>query len=145
MGSTDEVDYGRRLIPHLIDERANQDWKQPITSVSRSADPIDGFDDITYRQFANAINHCAWWMQTVLGTSHEHNAIAYTGPSDIRYGILTIAAIKTGFKVSHTFEWSSKSVEAESTIAVCSLAQKHSCGSPDPLGATTMRGIFDYP
>ena len=100
MRSTDELDYGRRLIPHLIDERANKDWKQPITSVSRSADPIDGFHDITYCQFANAINHCAWWMQNVLGKSHEHNTIAYTGPSDIRYGILTIAAIKTGFKVS---------------------------------------------
>ena len=104
MNSTDGLDYGRRLIPHLIDERANKDWKQPFTSLSRSADPIDGFDDITYRQFANAINHCAWWMQSVLGKSHEYNTIAYTGPSDIRYGILTIAAIKTGFKVSQQFE-----------------------------------------
>lgn len=104
MASTDRVEYGRRLIPQLIDERAEKDWKQPFTSFSRSANPIDGFEDISYRQFANAINRCAWWMQGVLGESHEHNTIAYTGPSDIRYGILTIAAIKTGFKVSPVFE-----------------------------------------
>ncbi len=100
MGFTDITDYGRRLIPHLIDERAEKNWSQPFTSLSRSANPIDGFEDISYRKFADAVNRCAWWMQDVLGKSCEYNTIAYTGPSDIRYGILTIAAIKTGFKVS---------------------------------------------
>lgn len=104
MAFTDRVEYGRRLIPQLIDERAGKGWKQPLTSFSRSANPIDGFVDISYRQFANAINRCAWWMQGVLGESHEHNIVAYTGPFDIRYGIMTIAAIKTGFKVSPVSE-----------------------------------------
>ena len=91
--------YGRRLIPHLIDERAQNGWEQPFTSIPRSSDPSDGFRDISYRQFANAINHCARWMQQNLAKSSDSNTIAYTGPSDIRYGILTIAAIKTGYKV----------------------------------------------
>lgn len=100
MGSTGAIsNYGRRLIPHLIDERAQNGWVQPFTSIPRSSDPSDGFIDISYRQFANAINHCAWWMREVLGESQHSTVIAYTGPSDIRYGILTIAAIKTGFKV----------------------------------------------
>ena len=91
--------FGRRLIPHLIDERAQCDWRQPLTSIPRSSKPRDGFKDISYRQFANAVNHCAWWMREALPKAHGPSTIAYTGPSDIRYGILTIAAIKTGFKV----------------------------------------------
>lgn len=97
------VHYGRRLIPHLIDERAQNGWPQPFTSIPRSSNPNDGFKDISYGQFANAINHCAWWMLGNLEKSQDCNIIAYTGPSDIRYGILTIAAIKSGLKVQQSF------------------------------------------
>jgi hypothetical protein len=38
-------------------------------------------------------------MREALPKVCGQSTIAYTGPSDIRYGILTIAAIKTGFKV----------------------------------------------
>ena len=93
------INYGRRLIPHLIDERAQNGWGQPFTSISRSLNPSDGFRDISISQFANAVNHCAWWMQEALGKSQDAETIAYTGPSDIRYGILTIAAQKAGYKV----------------------------------------------
>ena len=94
-----EVPYGRRLIPHLIDERAQCGWKRPLTSIPRSSTPKDGFKDVSYRQFANAVNHCAWWLQEVLPKTQKLRTIAYSGPSDIRYGILTIAAIKIGYKV----------------------------------------------
>ncbi|KAL9046301.1 MAG: hypothetical protein Q9214_000832 [Letrouitia sp. 1 TL-2023] len=94
-----QPDYGRRLIPVLVDERARNGWQQPFTSIPRSSDPNDGFVDISYRQFANAVNRCAWWMQRNLVRSQPSVTVAYTGPSDIRYGILTLAAIKTGFKL----------------------------------------------
>ena len=121
MNCTKKLDYGRRLISHLIDERADKDWKQPFTSLSRSADPIDGFDDITYRQYANAINHCAWWMQSVLGKSHDSNTMAYTEPSDIRYG-KSSPSLQPSKRVPSYSKYSSTSVKAQSTIAVCSLA-----------------------
>lgn len=93
------ADYGRRLIPQLIDERAGHGYLQPFTSIPRSLIAEDGFLDISYFQFANAVNRCAWWIQDILGKGYHSNAIAYTGPSDIRYGILTIAALKAGYKV----------------------------------------------
>ena len=37
------------------------------------------------------------------------------------------------------------SIEAKSTIAVCSFAQGHGCGSSDPLGHLTMQDASDYP
>lgn len=93
--------FGRRLIPHLIDERAKANWKQPLTSIPLTSDPRDGYKDISYREFANAVNRCAWWMRGILSDleGQASRTIAYTGPSDVRYGILTIAAIKAGFKV----------------------------------------------
>lgn len=99
MGSTGP-DYGRRLLPVLVDEISRDDPERVFVSIARSSMPEDGFKDITYRSFANAINKAAWWLEENLGRSQNFEVLAYAGPSDVRYPIIVYAAVKVGYKVS---------------------------------------------
>ncbi len=92
---------GRRLLAPLVDEIALTEPKRTFVSVPRSADLHDGFEDISFSTFATAINRCAWWIEKELGKSETFETIGYLGPIDLRYPILLVAAIKTGYKVSN--------------------------------------------
>jgi hypothetical protein len=93
---------GQRLVPTIIDERASTHPTQPFASIPVTSSPQDGFRDINYAQLANAINRLAWWIEETLGKGVDQETLTYIGPNDLRYAILTVAAIKTGYKVSFT-------------------------------------------
>ena len=101
MGSN-QPDYGRRLLPVLVDEISRDDPDRIFISLPLTSNPEDGFRDISYRSFANAINRAAWWLESKLGKGQNFETLAYTAPSDIRYPIIAYAAIKAGYKVSKT-------------------------------------------
>ena len=88
-----------RLIPNAIDDRARLDPDSVWASTARTSDPRDGFRDITYRQYADAINRTALLLERPLGTEHVGGTIGYIGGTDLRYPILTIAAAKVDMKV----------------------------------------------
>jgi acyl-CoA synthetase (AMP-forming)/AMP-acid ligase II len=92
---------GCRLIVALIDQYAASD-PSPVWAVV----PIDegdlskGFREITYREFANAINTAAAWLQDHLPfPERDFETIAYSGPKDIRYQIVAVAAAKLRLQV----------------------------------------------
>ncbi len=92
------VKHGERSILTVIDERAKQAPESPWVSI-----PVDerdlskGWKDITFAEFANAINHAARWLDENLPPSTEaFQTFAYTGPRDLRYPILAVAAGKLG-------------------------------------------------
>ncbi|TVY87466.1 Non-canonical non-ribosomal peptide synthetase [Lachnellula willkommii] len=90
--------YGKRLVPHIIDDRARESPGQLFAAFPKSSRIEDGFQDVTYGQFANAINACAWWIEQEIGKGVDFQTLAYIGPSDLRYAILTVGALKTGHK-----------------------------------------------
>ena len=90
---------GRRLLHAIVDERASSGYARPVASIPRSRDISKGFRDISYSTFANAINRCAQWMLVELGKSSSLETLAYLGVPDLRYQILSIAAVKTGYSV----------------------------------------------
>jgi len=90
---------GTRLIPALIDELATTDAARVFASFPRTTNIEDGFEDTTYGELARAINKCAWWMEHTLKRSEKFETLQYVGPQDLRYVILLLAAIKTGYKV----------------------------------------------
>ena len=92
--------YGRRLLPSVIDERARTGHRRPYASIPVSDDIGDGYRDITYRAFANAINRCAIWIRGLINISQDFETLVYIGPADLRYQILCMAAVKTGYVVS---------------------------------------------
>jgi acyl-CoA synthetase (AMP-forming)/AMP-acid ligase II len=95
--------YGRRLVPHVIDEIARKDPQREAFQVPRSSVPGDGWRVITFGEYANAINRCAFEIVKTCGSALEgvFPTIAYIGPQDARYVVLMVAAIKAGYKVCH--------------------------------------------
>lgn len=94
------ADYGRRLIPTLIDEYAREVPDKTYCFVARSSLIEDGFEAISYSKFADAISHCSLWMESELGRGRNFDTVAYLGPPDLRTTILIVATIKTGHKVT---------------------------------------------
>ncbi len=105
-----KTEYGRRLVPVIIDEAARDTPDRTYAAIPRSSDLSEGFQDITYKRFANAINRVSFWLDSQFGKSDAPETFAYAGPKDLRYTILTVAAIKTGCEV-RSGRWSHVLVE----------------------------------
>ncbi|KAF5593543.1 transferase family [Fusarium subglutinans] len=57
----------------------------------------DGFQDISARAFANAVNKTAWWLYSQIGENNVVQTAAYIGPQDdLRHVLLTYACVKVG-------------------------------------------------
>lgn len=96
----DVTTLGRRLVPHIIDERARIGYEKPYALYPRDRDPTKGFRNISYSQIANAINRASWWLQDILRNEEKkENSFVYLGPNDLRYVILAVAAMKADRKV----------------------------------------------
>lgn len=96
-------DVYRQLIPTVIDQIAKTEPEATWAAVSVSPTGIDaGYQNVTYKQFATAINGVAWWLKEELGHGDTTEPLVYfgTGGSDIRYAILLIAAVKAGYYVN---------------------------------------------
>ncbi|KAI9836987.1 MAG: hypothetical protein M1819_000636 [Sarea resinae] len=97
------IDFGKRLVPRVVDEVATQHPHRAYASIPKSSNLQDGYRDISYAVFANAINRVAWWLDSTLGKGTSGlPTITYLGPPDLRYFVLAIAAAKVGYKVLFT-------------------------------------------
>lgn len=91
---------GKQLLNNVVDRKARLTPDLVYAELPRS--PVDlsqGFRQITYRHFANAINGVAWWLRDRLGFSKTFETLTYTGPNDLRYNLLLLGAVKVGYKV----------------------------------------------
>ena len=73
--------YGRRLIPTLVDELAASNPNHIYASIPRNQDFSDGFDDVTSRDLARAVDRSAYWIEHEVGKSVDFETVAYIGPS----------------------------------------------------------------
>ena len=96
----DDLKVDKRLIPNVIDELAIRRPDGILACLPKTEKPSDGFINVTYKQFANIINYVAGWLEERMGTEEGSRVIAYIGLSDLRYVILTVAAVKVDCKVS---------------------------------------------
>ncbi|KAK4178079.1 hypothetical protein QBC36DRAFT_183522 [Triangularia setosa] len=92
--------FGRRLIPNIVDERARLEPTREWISVPRSLDPKDGWKKITYKDAANAINRIAHKLVSTTGKPEPGSfpTVAYIGPNDVRYPIFALGAVKAGYQ-----------------------------------------------
>ncbi|KAL9598405.1 MAG: hypothetical protein Q9219_004495 [cf. Caloplaca sp. 3 TL-2023] len=92
--------HGQRLIASIIDNLAENEPDRTWATIPRSKNLTEGFVDITYRQFGNAINRAAIWLEEQLGVSNGNfETFAYAGEKDLRYPIIAVAAVKIGRKI----------------------------------------------
>ena len=92
--------YGKRLIPHVVDEIARSKPDRLYASFPRSPNLADGFHIVTFRGLAKAANAAAWWLEEKVGRSDDTETLAYMSLSDILYAIMFLASVKCGYKVS---------------------------------------------
>lgn len=94
------ADYCKKLLPVAIDEIASEEPDRPWASLPHDDwDLAKGFEDISFAALANAINKAAHAIEAAFGRSSTFEAFAYLGVPDVRYHIVQMAAIKTGYKV----------------------------------------------
>lgn len=89
------------LLPTIIDRLAQSNpdniWAEyPSSSTTLE----DGFQQVTYAQFARAVDSTAQHIQDVLGRRDTGQPLAYLAPNDPRCSIAVIAAMKAGYSVS---------------------------------------------
>lgn len=114
-------EYCKKLLPVAIDEIASKEPQRPWASL-----PVDdwdltqGFEDVTFEALANAINKLAHAIEAAFGRSSTFETFAYLGVPDVRYHLVQMASIKTGYKVLLSSPLNSTNVHA-------SLMQKTQC------------------
>nr|ARJ54151.1 nonribosomal peptide synthetase [Ramalina conduplicans] len=93
--------YGRRLLPCILDEEANHHPKRTFATIPRSNNTSEGFQNISFLQVANAVNHVAHQLRARFGTIPESKfeTITFLGIPDLSYNVVFYAAVKCGYKV----------------------------------------------
>jgi hypothetical protein len=85
-----------------IDQIAAETPDRAWGSIPRSNNLSDGYRDVTFSEFANAINRLSWFLESHLGQDRpKFKTVAYMGLPDMRYHIMSMAAAKTECKVSY--------------------------------------------
>lgn len=105
VASTKSTKFGERLIPDIVDDRARDHPQQEAFQVPRSADPSAGWRVVTWKEFANAVNHVAWRMIEVNGEPEKNTfpTLAYIGPNDVRYVVCLPIAVSPRFETRLTY------------------------------------------
>ncbi|GAM37529.1 hypothetical protein TCE0_024f07522 [Talaromyces pinophilus] len=99
MATPTSFEHSKQLIPKLLEDGAKSTpdrvWaKFPVSNTTYE----HGFRAATYSQMLNAANKVAWILDQTVGKSTAFDTLAYLGPSDLRYHIVLLAAMKTGYK-----------------------------------------------
>ena len=88
-----------QLLPTVIDDRAISDPDGAFTKVPILNSYDNGYQVVTNANLAAAVDYVARLISSEFGQSNDHECIAYLGLSDLRYIIVLLAGIKTGFKL----------------------------------------------
>lgn len=77
-------DVGKRLVPHVIDDLAQQDPLRVLYEVPVGGDLSKGYHRVTTAQYANAINRASWWLEDKLGKPKGgFPTVGYIGPGKL--------------------------------------------------------------
>ncbi|KAI1185029.1 transferase family protein [Nemania serpens] len=126
--------YGRRLIPQIMDSLAAADPSRTVYSLAMLSGNSFTYRHITARAFAQAVDKTAWWLQSQTGKPDSIQTVGYIGPHDLRHILLTYACIKAGYAVLNM----SPKNSTEGTLAVleatkCNIWVSAGDAAPIPL------------
>lgn len=79
-----EEDYGRRLLPVVVENAARSSPDRVAYSFPITDNPTEGFHDITNKVYANGVNRLSWWIEANFGNPRAKSfpTVGYIGPSD---------------------------------------------------------------
>ncbi|KAJ5338907.1 hypothetical protein N7452_005635 [Penicillium brevicompactum] len=84
------------LLPHAVDKLAFTSAGAIFCVHPISSDISDGWQIITFKRLAGAVNGLAWWIEKNIGQGKSFEVLAYIGANDIRFAIFLLACLKTG-------------------------------------------------
>ena len=82
-----QLKHGKRLIPHVVDELARTNPDHVFAMVPKTSNLADGFQEITIKSFARAVDEIAHRVESATGKSTKFDTIAYIGPSQSSLGV----------------------------------------------------------
>lgn len=89
------------LLPTIVDQLARDEPNSLWGEFPKSKTKIsDGYEELTYRQFANAVNAVAHQIEKQIGRRDTREPLAYLAANDPRCSIALVAAMKVGCNVS---------------------------------------------
>jgi acyl-CoA synthetase (AMP-forming)/AMP-acid ligase II len=99
------LNLDQNILPNIVDRLAEVAPERVYAEFPKCPSSYDeGFRQITYADFANAINGLAWELETRLGKREGYPVITYIGPNDLRYTALALACCKVGYLVGYSLE-----------------------------------------
>ena len=102
------INENNATLPSIVDSRARTDPDRLHgASTWIGEDGKLQLRKITYSNLSDAVNRCAQWLEDRFGKSADFTTLAYAGPADYRYLIVTMAAAKTGHKALLLAPWNS--------------------------------------
>ncbi|KAI1824128.1 hypothetical protein F4861DRAFT_277511 [Xylaria intraflava] len=99
MASKGRPNYGRRLMPAVLDELAESTPDRLYAAIPKTADVNDGFRDISVADMARCVNFMAKWIENLHGRSENFETLSYIGIPDLRGVAISLAAVKCGYKL----------------------------------------------
>ncbi|KAK0386750.1 hypothetical protein NLU13_6586 [Sarocladium strictum] len=84
---------------HLLEQRARNGHVRPFAVIPKSKNLSEGFTEVTYEILANAVNRACWWLEDVTGGPKPGTRFSWSGPNDLRYILLLLAAMKCRYQI----------------------------------------------
>lgn len=89
----------KKVLAPTVDEYAETLPTQRYALHARGPEVSDGFQEITFKDLARAVNYMSWWIESAIGPAQSFETLAYMGSDDIRYFVFMLACQKTGYQV----------------------------------------------
>ena len=85
MGSyvEEKQDYGRRLLPRIVDDVASEFPDRIVYSIVNNPDDAHATKHITASAFAKAVDKTAWWLKSLVGAQTSVLPVGYIGPREL--------------------------------------------------------------
>ncbi|KAJ5131931.1 Isocyanide synthase-NRPS hybrid crmA [Penicillium atrosanguineum] len=74
------TEYGRRLIPQIINELAASEPERTVFSLASLSNGFLKLNPISAQRFTRAVDKTAWWLRDQVGTPDLLQPMAYIGP-----------------------------------------------------------------
>ncbi|KAJ5435765.1 Male sterility NAD-binding [Penicillium cf. griseofulvum] len=90
--------HWKRLLATTVDDGAEINSSQRFAVIPRGPEISHGFQDISIKDLARAVNFMCWWIESMIGPAQYPETLAYMGSNDVRYFMFMLACQKTGYQ-----------------------------------------------
>lgn len=88
-----------RALTEVVDQLAAEQPDGLLVKSGASSDRVLAWSPAAWFQLARTVDNVSHWMEALLGPAAESQTVAYMGISDVRYPIVIVAALNTGYTI----------------------------------------------